>query len=553
MIIWDFNDGITLTTTDSIVSHIYTEPGKYLPRIILSSADGCKVPYYGKDSIFVKGSIVNAAFQNNIICDSGLVKFSNFSTSPESDIQYRWQFGDGSTSTEFQPQHLYKQPGTYYTTLTAFTPAGCKDSMRFTRPVYVSASPKLSIAPISNSCVPLQTNLRSTNAVSDTTTLSWAWHLGDGRIINSKDTDNVIYTKAGDYRINLKAVNGFGCSDSTYTNISAYALPDVFAGNDSFNCFQKGIRLNASGASRYQWHTTKNLDCLDCGNPLANPDSAETFIVTGFSQQGCVDRDTIHLDVVYPFNMSVSNSDTLCEGETAMLRAMGAYEYSWTPEVRSLSRNNELVTVSPVQSVKYKVTGKDRFNCFSRTLEIPIMVFPVPEVDAGRDVTMNVGGSVTLTPKISPDVTEVIWSPTDQMMRSEYPSITVRPRQTTTYTVEVSNPGQCHAKDEVNVIVTCDGNNVFVPNTFSPNGDGMNDVFYPRGTGLFRIKSMKLFNRWGQMVFQKNDIKANDVNAGWNGTLSGQPLSSDVYVYIIEVLCDNNSSMILKGDVTLLR
>ncbi len=64
---------------------------------------------------------------------------------------------------------------------------------------------------------------------------------------------------------------------------------------------------------------------------------------------------------------------------------------------------------------------------------------------------------------------------------------------------------------------------------------------------------MKLFNRWGQMVFQKNEISANDVNAGWNGTLSGQPLSSDVYVYVIEVLCDNNTSMILKGDVTLLR
>jgi gliding motility-associated-like protein len=553
MIIWDFNDGSTLTTTDSVISHTYTEPGKYLPRIILSSADGCKVTYYGKDSIFVKGTIINASFQNNIICDSGLVKFNNYSTSPESNIQFRWEFGDGTISYNFQPKHLFNKPGTYYTSLTASSPAGCKDSMKFIKPIYVSSSPKPVIAPVGNGCVPLVTDLISSSPVPDSTMIKWTWNLGDGRTINAKDSNNVVYPVAGDYWIKLTAINGFGCSDSAKTLIKAFGLPDVSAGNDNINCYRKGIRLNASGAAKYQWQSTSSLNCLDCSNPIANPDSAETFIVTGFSSEGCIDKDSIHLDVVYPFNMTVSNADTLCEGETVMLRAMGADEYRWSPEVRSLSQNNALVTVAPNKTVRYQVTGKDRFNCFSQSLEIPITVFPVPEVDAGKDVTMNVGGSVKLTPKISADVTEVTWSPTDQMMRSEYPSITVRPRQTTTYTVEVSNPGKCYAKDEVNVIVTCDGNNVFVPNTFSPNGDGMNDVFYPRGTGLFRIKSMKLFNRWGQMVFQKNEISANDVNAGWNGTLSGQPLSSDVYVYVIEVLCDNNTSMILKGDVTLLR
>ena len=90
-------------------------------------------------------------------------------------------------------------------------------------------------------------------------------------------------------------------------------------------------------------------------------------------------------------------------------------------------------------------------------------------------------------------------------------------------------------------------------NTFSPNGDGQNDVFYPRGTGITSIKSMLIFNRWGELVFERKDFALNDVTAGWNGTFKTRPLTADVYVYVVEVQCGNNEVYGMKGNVTLMR
>ena len=97
--------------------------------------------------------------------------------------------------------------------------------------------------------------------------------------------------------------------------------------------------------------------------------------------------------------------------------------------------------------------------------------------------------------------------------------------QNTEYTVS-KNSGGCAAKDKVTVFVICNGNNVFVPDLFSPNGDGVNDIFYPRGNGLFKVKGLKIFNRWGEAVFEKNSFNANDPAAGWDGMFRGTKLNS---------------------------
>lgn len=251
--------------------------------------------------------------------------------------------------------------------------------------------------------------------------------------------------------------------------------------------------------------------------------------------------------------MRVSRGDSICRGESIFIYANGAYSYTWTPAVNSLNTNRSIVSVSPSNSTVYRVTGTDDANCFTQTMEVPITVFPIPTVEAGENKTIPVGNTVDLVPRISSDVTEVNWSPTGSVFRSTYPAISVKPRETTEYTVEVANAGGCTAKDNVTVYVTCDGANVFIPNTFTPNNDGMNDVFYPRGHGLFRIKSMKIFNRWGEQLFLRNDFQPNNNGGGWDGTYKGKPLNPDVYIYVIEILCDNNSTLLYKGNIALLK
>ena len=95
---------------------------------------------------------------------------------------------------------------------------------------------------------------------------------------------------------------------------------------------------------------------------------------------------------------------------------------------------------------------------------------------------------------------------------------------------------------------------VFVPNTFTPNGDGNNDRFYLSGKGLGKITRMSVYNRWGEEVFHAEGIDANTPAQGWDGTYRGQILEPDVFVYVIELLCEvNNVPFTIKGDISLVR
>jgi gliding motility-associated-like protein len=94
---------------------------------------------------------------------------------------------------------------------------------------------------------------------------------------------------------------------------------------------------------------------------------------------------------------------------------------------------------------------------------------------------------------------------------------------------------------------------VFVPNTFSPNGDGRNDVFYVRGKGLERVKTLRVFNRWGEIVFEQKDFPVNQESYGWKGDYKGQKANPDVYIYQVEVFCDNSEIIRFEGNVALIQ
>jgi gliding motility-associated-like protein len=111
----------------------------------------------------------------------------------------------------------------------------------------------------------------------------------------------------------------------------------------------------------------------------------------------------------------------------------------------------------------------------------------------------------------------------------------------------------CAASQDITITVICNSQNYFVPNTFSPNGDGQNDVFMPRGRSIDRVSRMQIFNRWGEIVYEKKNFMVNDASAGWNGMYKGKPAMTDVYIYVIEFVCDNASIVPYKGNVTLLR
>ena len=551
--IWDYNDGATLSTPDSVVSHTYTNPGFYLPKMILVDAAGCQVPIVGIDTIKVYGIKADFSSTTTTLCDSGYITFNDQSTSNDIIKSYLWNFGDGATSTQKNPVHSYTSTGNYITSLKVTTQAGCTDTIQNPAPIKIVASPKIGITSNNGVCIPAAITFSAQILVPDTSSFKWNWNFGNGKISTQQNPPAQIYFGAGTFTVKAIATNSSGCKDTATKIIQTFPLPPIKANADSVVCLGQTINLNVSGAVSYTWFPSTGLSCTNCANPVAKPDSNTQYMVKGTSVNGCVAWDTVLLSVRLPFKMQVSNGDSLCKGRSAQLFASGAAIYLWTP---AAGLNNATIpnpVATPLSTTNYLVIGSDDKGCFKDSAFVPLKVSPLPTVDAGNDKTINVGQTLDLDPILSSDVINTVWTPTSGIFRNRFPGITVKPPQTIEYTVEVTNQGGCKARDKVTVYVLCNNANVFIPNTFSPNSDGANDIFYPRGTGVFSIKTFKIFNRWGEVVFERANFNANDASAGWDGTFKGTKLNPDVFVYMIDILCENNTVLTYKGNVALIK
>ncbi|MEI8059398.1 MAG: PKD domain-containing protein, partial [Ferruginibacter sp.] len=551
--IWDFNDGTTMPTVDSVLFYTYNLSGFYVPKMILVDTNGCMVPLTGSDTIFVKGVKAKFGFTNRVFCDVANISFLDSSLTNDPALSYLWDFGEGNTSTLQNPIHNYIQTGLYWPKLVTTTNSGCKDSSQTTAPIKIVASPQIAITGNAAGCAPLTVNFIGQLIVPDTAAINWNWNFGNGSTSILKSPPPQQYANGGTYTAQLLATNSSGCTSSTSKIIDVFYVPIVDAGSDTLICRGKSITLVASGAVTYSWSPVAVLSCYYCANPVANPIALTKYIVEGTNIHGCSNVDSILVDVKQPFLMQNSRGDTLCNGNAVRLFASGAFSYSWSPSTGLNSSTIATPLASPSTTTTYRVIGSDDKACFNDTGFVTVKVYPIPVVDAGQDKTINVGQSIELKPTISPDVTSVIWTPTQSIVQNNFPNITVKPNETTQYTIEARNPGGCKTRDKVTIFLICNGANVFIPNTFSPNEDGINDVFYPRGTGLFRIKTLRIFNRWGQVVYEKNNIMPNDVASGWDGTFKGLKLNPDVYVYTADIICDNNSILTLKGNVSLIK
>jgi gliding motility-associated-like protein len=105
----------------------------------------------------------------------------------------------------------------------------------------------------------------------------------------------------------------------------------------------------------------------------------------------------------------------------------------------------------------------------------------------------------------------------------------------------------------MNIKPFCESTQVFIPNAFTPDGDGLNDVLMVRGKGIALVRSFRIFSRWGELVFEKTNFQPNDPAFGWDGKIRGVTGPAEVYVYMADVVCDNDLINTYKGNVTLLK
>jgi gliding motility-associated-like protein len=476
----------------------------------------------------------------------------------EPGITYRWDFGDGTGAGSRQSVgHSYLTEGQYSVKLVINDSLhGCADSsvrinaLRIEDPV-----PAFSMSDSFKACPPLlvQFTNESLNASDE------LWDFGDGSSTTTH-TPSHFYSYPGVYTITLTVKGRGGCSRQTQKKVVVKG-PEGVISFDPFNiCTERTVhyKVQSTDAVSYTWD-------FNDGTTVDNSDTAISHTYTNaggympkiilIDEKGCrvpvTGKDSVQIRA--PFKMIVEKPGKVCVGQSKKLQASGAASYQWFPAVGLDNASIATPVAKPANSTTYKVIGTDDKGCYRDSGMVTVDIAPLPMVDAGADKKIAAGTPLDLVPNISADVTEVRWSPTGAIFRNSESAITVKPDATTEYTVEVKNAAGCAARDKVNVTVTKAGGEFFVPNSFSPNGDGMNDVFYPRSAVTVRINSLKIINRFGVVVFERSGFSTNDVNAGWDGNNRGVRLLPDVYIYVISMVNADNKPQIIQGDVALIR
>jgi gliding motility-associated-like protein len=555
-VVWDFDDGASRTKVQDI-SHTYRAAGTYKPRIILINDKGCTVSYPSTDEVKVTGIDPGFMVLDSVLCDKGTIRFRDSSKSNSDLNSWTWNFGDGMTGTGQQPIHNYTAPGSYPVRLRVGTTNGCFDTITLPNRVKVVRSPKGGIQGDFAVCQEGALTFRGSDATipKDSSSLRWFWDFANGQTSDLQNPTAQQYRAAGDFNVRLTVTNSTGCSGLTEKQIRIHPLPNIILPADTTLCLGQSVALPASGASNFQWLAPVNgLSCTTCPSPVASPASTTIYRVRGTSPLGCVSVDSVSVAVILPTRVTTTAFDTICLGESVQLSASGTQLYAWTPSTGLNNPNIPNPIAKPTQTTTYSVAGTDLKNCFQTTGTVRITVYPIPTVNAGPDVKIPSGTVNTqLRPVYSADVQQLKWSPATGLSCTTCPNPIAGPKTTTSYTLTVTNNGACSATDALTLTVLCDKGNIFIPNTFTPNTDGMNDVFYPRGRGILSVRSMRVFNRWGEQVFRRDNFNANDISAGWNGRFNGQELVPDIYVYMIDFVCENQTIITLKGDVALVR
>jgi hypothetical protein len=191
-----------------------------------------------------------------------------------------------------------------------------------------------------------------------------------------------------------------------------------------------------------------------------------------------------------------------------------------------------------------------RFDNNKDTSEIaPFLVNIIP-----ADTSIARLTSIPLSPQISGGrAITYQWEPIQYLSCSDCPSPVASPEKTTVYQLTIQNEYACTATGTVSIKVYS-GGRVNIPNGFTPNNDGHNDVFYILGgREVSKLKDFSIFNRWGQKVFQVQNAEANDPKSGWNGLLNGKPAEPGTYVYFVIIEFTDGRTELFKGTVVLVR
>jgi len=533
---WDFRDGTPRISNTLQPVHTFIQDGQFDAMLFVENNYGC-IDSFVKP-ITVLSSPFTFAGNDTSVCYGERVQLNSTTTG----LTYTWSPRDYlscySCSNPFVENP--EQSTTYY--LESINAEGCVG--RDTINVLVIPKPNINAEPNAVICNGDEIQIFANANPSSNIVYQWTPQrdLSCYNCANpiASPQQNTIYTvRAG--------IGSLQCTNSDSITITVNERPDGYAFGDTLICNGSTAYLYARGGLSYQWQPSNSVNDASSANPLATPSTTTNYVVN-ISNGLCSVFDTVNVRVRYNVEGEAYPDTIVCVGENITLRATGGLNYRWIPESLYSNPLDSITNVTPTANTVYSVIIGNT-TCIPDTQQVNVRTLTRPNVNAGNDTILIRGQSITLYPSSDRPV-RFEWTADNTLSCTDCRNPVASPFETTTYIVTGYDANNCSDSDDIKIqlIDNCSGDIVLVPNAFTPNNDNNNDILYVRGQLVSSIKIFRIYNRWGELLFETDDI-----NTGWDGTFKGQNMNSGVYVYYVEAICIDGKETLKKGNVTLIR
>ena len=542
---WEFKNSAGLTvfaTVATVATYTFTDTGLYKIKLVINRGQGCSDSTTALVRVYPG---TKTAFNYFGVCFSKPTRFTNTSTTIYGAINsWKWDFGDqtgaAGISNQPDPVYTYASMGTKTALLTIGNSNGCIDTAIRAIPIF--DKPPLNLA--FNDTLICKSDKVQLKAGGNGL---YHWTPVVNMISGNTSSPNVSPLTTTRYYVDL---NDQGClnRDSVLVRVTDHVT--LKAMNDTTICQGDPIQLRvASDGFQYSWTPSAQLTNAYVANPIATTTTITNYEVTAFIGS-CSAKDQVKVTPV-PYPYANAGTDTvICYNTFAQLHGItDAKSFKWTPSV-FLSNNNVLNPITkPPKTIVYALSAFDIKGCPKPGIDsIQVIVLPDIKAYAGNDTTIVIGQELQLG---ATGGSKYTWTPSIGLSSPHIANPVAHynePSEGLRYIVFVYNQAGCVDTTSLNIKVFSTLPSVFVPNAFTPNNDGKNDVLRALGAGIKKIEYFNIYNRWGRLVFSTNQD-----HKGWDGTINGSPQGSGTFVWMVKAIDFKDIPYFQKGTVVLIR